>query len=308
MLQHNNPLSSPSPSDSGASGSRFSRGLRQRLSDPPLRGVARAPWNEIRWAMRCDRSFQGAAACPPSPFWRTFWAVEWLFCDRSPSGFRMQSDQPCKHCSKTVPPESALSLWDGESYCRACVESVLPELADYAGSHGALEETAPFDRRAHWRDAFRMEALCVLFFGVLFVTAGYSLSGPAGIVSGIGLLIVICSAQAAIQLPMFVWMGRWMRPTVVVKDGRIECYRGGRRTWYYRSLPLEDAKWRIGKSRQDSGLRSTFVRRQDVVLVVLPRAAGRLSFGSDRYACGWSDRMRRIWIAFLTLAEVPKAE
>ena len=216
----------------------------------------------------------------------------------------MQSDELCKHCSKTVPCGKTVLLWDGNFYCQACIDSVCPELWDYARSHDVLEESAPFDKRAQWSNAFRLEALIVLFFGMMFAIGNYTRFGPIGIVYGLGMAAIICSIQSAIQLPMFVRMGRRMLPTVVVKDGQIECYRGGEKAPHSRELSISDAKWRVGKSRQDSGLRNTFVQRQVVVLLIFP-LKGRFSFGTDRYACGWSDQMRRIWVGFLTLANVP---
>lgn len=219
----------------------------------------------------------------------------------------MPSDE---HCFKPTSGDNTVSLWDGESYCEACVAAVSPALVKYAKSHDTLQETAPFDQRSQWRNAFRMEALIFLLFGAFFVTAGYIQWGPVGLAFGAGITLVICSIQAAIQLPMFVAMGRHRLPTVVVRDGRIECFRGGKKTHFCRSMPLREIKWRLGKSRQDSGLRNTFVQRQQIVLLILPylpnKVARLSSLGKERYACGWSSEMMHIWQSFFTLAAVPK--
>ena len=222
----------------------------------------------------------------------------------------MPPDERCKHCSKPTSAESAMSLWDGESYCEACVHAVSPALVKYAKSHASLEETAPFDPRSQWRNALRMEALIVLLFGAFFLAAGYSQQGPIGLAAGAALTVVICSIQAALQLPMFVAMGRRALPTVVVRDGQVECFRGGKKAHLCRSVSLREITWRIGKSSQDSGLRNTFVQRQRIVLLILPclptKIAQLLSLGKERYACGWSSETMHIWTAFLTLAAVPK--
>jgi hypothetical protein len=200
-----------------------------------------------------------------------------------------------------------MTLWDGRRYCQGCVRAASLRLFDVAQSHPKLEETAPFDRVAQWRNALRMEVVVVAVFAILLGISGYSQWGPVGVLYGIGGALILCSIQAAIQLPAFVWYGRRMLPTVVVEDGRIDCFRGGDRKWGCQSLPLEAVRWRIGRSKQDTALRNTFIQRQQVVLLMLPRRAGPFSLGYDRYACGWSPLTMEIWTAFLTLAKVPNA-
>jgi len=219
----------------------------------------------------------------------------------------MHSEQTCKHCERAVPGDQIITLWDGHAYCQRCVEIASPELARYARSHEKLEETAFFERGALWRSALRMELIIALLFGALSCTYGYSIFGPIGIAYGLAMSFVICGLQAASQLPLFVRISRWKMPTVIVHDGNIECFRGRRKAHWVQSMPLENVSWRLGKSRQDSGLRHTIVPRQEVVILTVPWKAGRRLSVSDRYACGWTDEKRRIWIAFLTLANVPRS-
>lgn len=218
----------------------------------------------------------------------------------------MNTDVLCNFCTTTHPCEATVYLWDGNSYCHTCVGSVCPELWDFARSHVVLEESAQFDKRSQWKNALRFEVLLVLGLGTMFTFSSDPQQEPIGVAFAFGLAAFICSIQAAIQLPMFLRRGRDMLPTVGVCDGRIWCHRAAGVAGRSRSMPLSEAKWRIGKSRQDSVLRNSFIQRQAVVLFILP-LKGRFSFGSDRYACGWSDRMRSIWVGFLTLAKVQSA-
>ncbi len=219
----------------------------------------------------------------------------------------MSSTGSCKRCSKPTPHEDTLLLWDGESYCKACVQAVSPALVEYAGSHDILRETAPLDRRSPWLGALRMEIVLYLLAGVLLATASYMQNGPLGIVYGLVVATVVCFFQAAIQMPMWVHRGRLNAPTIIVRDGQIECFRGENTERACQRAPLREITWRIGKSRQDSRLRNTCVRRQPVVLLTLPStSAWTPGLLRQRYACGWTPDTMHLWTAFLTLAEVPK--
>ena len=224
----------------------------------------------------------------------------------------MEQNESCRHCDRIVMPDDRVRLWDEQWYCRRCVDAVCPELFDYATHHDQLEEAAPYDRGAIWRSAFRMEGWIVLFFASLLGVIGYGQNGVAGAVIGIVAAVIVAIPQATIQLPMLVWLTRRNLPTVCVSDGKVTIRREGCGRRFCRNpltctIPLQNFKWRMGRSRQDSGLRNTIVPKQSVVLLVLRyNSKWAWLLGEGRIACGWTAPMQRIWKGFLTLAAVPE--
>jgi hypothetical protein len=214
------------------------------------------------------------------------------------------SDDVCKRCSQPCVPSDVVRLWDGCTYCEQCVKSASEPLLAYAKSHETLEETAPFDRAAHWKRGLRMEAILFAIFVVPFAAYGIQQDGWRGLGMGVAVAGLIVALQGALQVPMFVWVGNISRPKVSVKDGSISLRRITNGSPMH-ILALSGVRWRFGTSKQDSGLRNTFVPRQPVIILSVRRQLGVFRITSARFACGWTPEMREIWTAFLTLAGVP---
>ncbi|HLA86242.1 MAG TPA: hypothetical protein VJL29_15750 [Thermoguttaceae bacterium] len=217
----------------------------------------------------------------------------------------MYQNEPCRVCSRAMAVDYMVRLWDGQWYCRDCVEAACPGLFSYALKHPRFEESAPFVRGDVWRIALRLEAWIALFFVLLFGAIGYEQHGLMGAIVGIVAAVMSATVQAAVQLPMFVWVTRRMMPTVGVVDGLVSFHRGICKKCGPWTAPLRNFRWRVGRSRQDTGLRNTLAPKQPVVLLLFRRGRWAI-FGEERIACGWTEKTRRIWTAFLTLAGVPE--
>ena len=50
-------------------------------------------------------------------------------------------ERRCSKCLDFTGEQSLIRLWDGNLYCRRCLNATLPELAEYAAAHDVLEET-----------------------------------------------------------------------------------------------------------------------------------------------------------------------
>lgn len=215
----------------------------------------------------------------------------------------MAQNTQCRICSRDVVADFSVRLWDGHWYCRDCMQAVSPTLYDYAIAHEQLEESAPFHNSAVWRNVLRLEAWIVFSVMSFFAVFGFYQSGLMGVIVGILITLFVTAVQAAIQLPMFVWLTKFKMPTTIVANGQIHVYRGACKKRLQYTAPLQHFQWRIGHSRQDTELRNTFVPKQPVVLLLLPRSRWTI-LGKERIACGWTQEMQLIWRAFLSLAGV----
>ncbi len=216
----------------------------------------------------------------------------------------MSASANCAHCNATLDTADLVRLWDGESYCRDCVEGQLPGLADYAASHQRLEEAAPREVVHQVRQQIVSYFVIGLLFGVLMAIGSYSAYGLLGVLVGILFGMGVAACAALIQIPGRIWLARGSVPTVSVENGLVTV---DRRLFPQTSLPLKTYRWSFGKSRRDSMLRFTFVDNVDVILLEVP--ARFLSFRPvQRVACGWSEDTRKRWAAFLTLAAVPRSK
>ena len=118
--------------------------------------------------------------------------------------------------------------------------------------------------------------------------------------------LCLCLIQGGLQLPVLVWMAvrRCRRSGSAM--GRCTFSPLAQRQPHASRLSDRGIAFALGKSRQDTFLRATFVPKQPVILLL--HGPGRWgSLFQYRIACGWTDEMRRIWSAFLTLAALPSA-
>jgi len=225
----------------------------------------------------------------------------------------MAADQACPVCDKLIDGGGAVRLWDGRTYCRACVEAECPGLADYAATHDHLAESAPFDLRVCLWLASWVSAAALLVFGLLGVIVGGSEWGAKGALVT-GLLTGGCAAIFG-----FVWaFGRMMVDRAILlgavaADGRIEAQSGRSvetllarwRRGRHLKWPLEQCRWYVTRRARHL----VWPRPERVIMLVLP--LGRV-FGVSLFrrevACGLTPETFALWRGFLTLARVPRIE
>jgi len=211
----------------------------------------------------------------------------------------------------------SLRLWDGHTYCFACVNGSSSILADYAQTHGRLEEIGTLDAACCRRYLTRLGIFGLVFS--VFLTLGGVATDPRHWLGYLAFMIVL----TGIIFPLFVldqlWRARKSMATVEVRDGELQWSRVGvlqtkvgllqwSRLLEFRetTVPLSLVRWDVGKAGQDRFTTSTIVAGQIVILLYFPsrRKGGR----NKCVACGWTPEFLEIWEGFLTLAGVPRLE
>ena len=216
----------------------------------------------------------------------------------------MAATENCANCNVALPLSDSVRLWDGKDYCRSCVEAQLPGLAAHVASQQRLEDSAPQEVVDDFKRPILTYILFGLLFGIPFGIVGHLESGPLGLRTGFFFAMGISACAAAIQIPGFIWTARRYAPTVSVENGVVTVKR---KAYGEHRYPLGSVQWSLGKSKRDSMLRYTMIKKVDVVLLEVPTRF--LGFTVVvRVACGWSEDMRSRWIAFLTLANFTRSK
>lgn len=211
----------------------------------------------------------------------------------------MTTPTQCRHCSQPLDAES-LTLWDGESYCRACVQRESPELYGYARLGGQLEETIDQqDLDVGHALGFHVATLVttLLLIGAVFGIAAFGLRIQFGsanwrvaVVAGVASLGLVSLPPTLLALRWFLLQHRRLPRTVRIAAGHIEVELPGRRI----VEPLTACSWSAGAFPMDPlapFLMST--RWRQCVTMVLPTVG---------VTCGSVPEVGQRWQAFLRLA------
>lgn len=225
-------------------------------------------------------------------------------------GYGMSVTEKCAACERVLTVPQAVRLWDARWYCRQCLDAACPGLADYSARHESLEDIEPPPR---------VLKILTFYFG-WWLTLAVILPAPFAVltlvVSGLDVALQIFTPiyyywGAILLLPILlcVFIALAQRADVIVVSVHNNMLRLRHRNsheWF--EVPLHSCQWHVGPVR-DPGKRPwcriRLAPEQAVVLLRIP--TGNRAFG--RYGtlvCGASPTTRRIWEAFLTLAEVPK--
>lgn len=209
-------------------------------------------------------------------------------------------DNVCRRCSARLPSDQAVVLWDGNAYCRSCLDAANPSLATYAAAHGVLEETMPDRRGRQVRLFTRVFVVFWCFFGSLIFFSQPAPRGVSAAVQSALVSLLVCGLAFVLVTSSHVQRAKWGRPTLRVSNGKVEIRRG--RSDQAVKCDLSACRWHVGKAKQDDVLPSSI--SGPAVLIEYPVQA---SFVRRRKAaCGWTEEMRTIWTSFLTLAGVPQ--
>ncbi len=188
-------------------------------------------------------------------------------------------------------------MWDGNDYCKGCVDAVCPGLFEYAVDHDELREEVEFNLRSALLSYLLLWGVMSLFLMCLLVPVGVSRSGLAGIWQGM---------LAGLALPV---LGLWTIPvnllllskssrSVVAKDGwitfRLPCW--GREF----KVPIAGTRWSVGRV-WDRATDVDYMLRMKVTIWAPARFWG-LRLGKHVIICGVTPETRWLWEGFLTLA------
>lgn len=223
----------------------------------------------------------------------------------------MNADDSADEASCGPTQSSMVELWDGRSYSRQALNSAHEDLAQYATDHPVLEETMPdVSRRVAFGLArymsLVMSSIC-LPIATLFAVMGTATVGEA---LSVFVLVIVCPA---VLLSCVVYVGaltnsRRDRPTTMAQAGQLTVTHGGDSV----VARLDECSWFVGKlGDMRLSFHDVHERLSDSALIIELPQMPRRPFHADfrmRVPVGFTLEMRAIWIAFLTLAEVPRGK
>ena len=202
----------------------------------------------------------------------------------------------CPYCSHPVSGEP-VTLWDGRTYCRQCIEEVSPALYDFAAGGGELYDILDRDdvRWGHFMSLLGKWylGLVMLLFGLPFSLA--ILAGKGDIWALVFVLVffggggmILLSLQALIGVR--VHRSRLPR-RITLQNGQlvISAPKGEK------NVTITDCRWFFGGTSVDQPSMFTQLRRS--VVIQTPE---------EQIACGYCEDMLPHWHAFLSLARIPE--
>jgi hypothetical protein len=189
-------------------------------------------------------------------------------------------------------------LWDGETYCFSCVDSVDPELAEYARTHTELAETVTAEDLRFWRIYTNPMGIgfSMIIFGPMFVI----------------LCVLFATAENEVGICCgFSCMGGilfFMALFLVVFESDYEQARSG----LPRTVRVDGQKLVIETPHESLSITLArcdwYPSYSDVIggTDCLPRRPAIIIYHSKNgyLAVGLIPEMYRVWYAFLTLARV----
>ena len=211
----------------------------------------------------------------------------------------MQS-QECHRCHIRADTAKILPLWDGHSYCEACLKDYSRALHAAAFSGVELKETMPFNWWAVLGHSFLFFWLsATLTFGNLLFWFAFRKGGWGEAFETVAVAQLFFVPFCVLYGLANTWGCNLGRPTVSVSNGRITIRLGKWRTEY---VDLSKVDWFLGSCWQ------TYFGGQRLY----PRApALLLAFSSDRHqeyraSVGFTEESRQLWIDFLTFINLPR--
>lgn len=206
----------------------------------------------------------------------------------------------CPACRESV-AEEAVTLWDGRTYCRGCVEAVSPGLYQFAVKGGQLVDVIrPADYRV-LSFCFNFGKLLLgfsfllifLFWGMITLAAGKAAAdAPSPFLTfaffGVGAILLLM-VKSLFQY----WLKHSYLPRgLKVKRGYLQIRSSDRR----KRFPLQECQWYVGRTIPGdliclgTGLKWGIIIRTPIALL----------------SCGHSAEILPHWQAFLKLAGVPR--
>lgn len=247
-------------------------------------------------------------------FSREFVLLDRIQCPRCnwhavpPPVTESNSDHPAIHqagrcacCNVEIADSTQVHLWDGRDYCRRCVAEIGDELPDAGKLPRSLTETIPFTGWTVCRRQFLMLWLVTnALFGSIAVAAGWQDGGVMKALLCLGIIQLLFVPVIAV----FAWAAAAgftsQRSTVIVENGELTVRLG-----IVKSIKckLRECEWFLGSSSKTNLYEKSSVPGGDALLIALPM---KEEFGELTASVGFTEQTRRLWMAFLTLAGVPR--
>ena len=209
--------------------------------------------------------------------------------------------ETCSSCGASTAAEDLVRLWDGHFYCRNCTMGACPGLFEYARRNPILADRIG----PGWKPGLVYHL--ALSVGVVELFAVVMMCGGAPPVAAILFSLLLGTLAFLIQVPLSLVVSDQSRPTVRIRDGVVTVERSVLRTIQW-EFSLAEFTWSIGRIAED--------RRLIMSHMLSCKPAVLLRFSEPRWwwfrkkhcaPCGDTVKMQAIWVAFLTLARVPRS-
>jgi hypothetical protein len=216
----------------------------------------------------------------------------------------------CPACGAPRSAGALVSLWDGKSYCEACVDREYPALSEYARAHATFEDSMIYDRAAAVRAAQEFGILMLMALVVVAVV----IVGAAGWDTRAVLVATgVSAAFFALVALLLPWLklgrGASCMPTTYIHDGWVEVFRPNHANGNLPVVrfPLAEARWFMGTLRDDEAARGRGgvpIGRDPAIILIAPRKITGFAHPSRQTAVGSSLEKRELLSTFLRLARV----
>lgn len=215
---------------------------------------------------------------------------------------------PLRNNRRAAMKDQVIRLWDGKPHNLRVVESICPELVDYARSHARLEEEIPLDRRRFFRGHIRLggTASAVLFvvvwLGILWDRIQHHEGKGILEITAAGICIMLLVFVMTTAFVMWIdWYGiQEQLPLYISVEQGMVTVRSPFRVFQAR---LDACEWWLGKSTETLH-RKTIYAAYPAVILVLPTYNEGGHHIQMKIPCGCTEESFRRWKAFLTLAGV----
>jgi hypothetical protein len=207
----------------------------------------------------------------------------------------------CHYCSEPIKTGTTLELWDGETYCTSCVDTVDPMLSEYARTHNELAETLTAQDLQLWRTFTRPRNVGILL--IIFVPMFAAVCGVFAEGIALNKEVEICcgffclGATGFSMLIMFTAIEQGYHaaieglPRTVRVSGQNLVIETPHECW---SVTLARCDWFPSFSNAIG--ETEYLQRSPAIILHHPKR-GYL-------AVGLTPEKYRVWYAFLTLSRV----
>jgi hypothetical protein len=213
----------------------------------------------------------------------------------------------CASCGKRDETGALVHLWDARLYCRQCLFDASPTLAHCANTHRALADGPHWPAWRVWLQNFVFYELAVV--GIFGGIVGGGMLSEGKPVEALQAIAVLAAFFLIVTIPFSIGAAlayRQICPAVRICNAEVDLWLGDRS---YEQCGLAGLEWYVGTT---TFVGNSMVPFQKAVFLVFPRALkSRVADDPTNQTqltipVGLTVESRERWIAFLTLAGIPR--
>jgi hypothetical protein len=217
-------------------------------------------------------------------------------CGVEPEGYTPLPAENCCRCKSNV---DCVSLWDGESYCKVCLDEHAPELVEVR-ELPLLSEELPLPALTIARRMFVFAFLTALGFATFIAILVGVLSGDwQKAMQGFAVIMLCFSPVVVLWTGFSANSNRLLRLKVSVWNRKLIVRVGTQLI----VAPLAECVWWSGKVSQMTVWNLSFLLKGSAIVVEVPK---HLAKEGNRIAVGLRPPMRATWESFFNLSGIPE--